>query len=556
MRKPVGKIPNPDQLLTPKGQRGVFLLLFLLVQLLYWPSARAGFVTDYTGLLERLDGAPFSDFLNSFGFPALHPVTNFFLYWFHQCFGVQGLGWHLVHTTLHALNAWMVFRLTAKMMGQWKLRNGSLVALITALLFLAHPYNVEPVVWRVCFNHLFTTLLILGGLWYALRFFEEKKPALLWRTHGLFAIALLTFETALVLPMLLVIFAMMWPERPPLSGHRDRFRQWLLLLAPQLALLACWAALNRYLFGSVVGHYGPEVHLRFYPPEMAATLTKYFLKYLLFWRHWPHGWKEALMQWLDQPAVGWALFLAGLALLTLLLFSLRKIPTRLRLPLAALLAFFAVLLPVSNLYVSWLLYAENDRYGYLASFFFSLALVASLAQWRWRLWQKVLLLVTILSFFAAWQQVQLWKHNAVVQQKVLHSWKWAQAPEVYVLAYPENYRGTPMFRDFSGKDEALVMSLWYLAGINQTGRIYEVAQFNLATPEDGVTVEREAGNVFKVRFRQWGNWWWRRGIGTWNYETPQCRFTVDGNGSIVELLKPAPGAVVVCWDGEAWQALE
>ena len=53
-----------------------------------------------------------------------------------------------------------------------------------------------------------------------------------------------------------------------------------------------------------------------------------------------------------------------------------------------------------------------------------------------------------------------------------------------------------------------------------------------------------------------GNWWWRRGIGTWNYETPQCRFTVDGNGSIVELLKPAPGAVVVWWDGEAWQALE
>lgn len=547
MRKAVGKFLNHGQLLTPKGQGSLFVLLFLLVQVLYWPAARAGFVTDFTGLLERLDGAPFSDFLNSFGFPALHPVTNFFLYGFHKFFGVDGLGWHLVHTTLHALNAWMAFRLSAKLLAQWKVKNAALPALITALLFLAQPYNAEPVIWRVCFNHLFTAFLILCGLWYALRFFEERKKTLLWPIHGLFAVALFTFETALVLPLLLLVFGLFW-------SVRLRLRQWLWLLAPQWLLLLLWVALNRLLFGSVVGHYGAGVHLRFYPPELAATLTRYLLKYLLFWRHWPHTWKESLMQWLDQPAVGWALFAAGLAGLGFLLFFLRKIPTRIRLPLAALLAFFVALLPVSNLYVSWLLYGENDRYGYLASFFFSLALVASLAQWRWRSWQKVLLLAVGLSCFATWQQVQLWKHAAEVEQKVLQGWRWADAAEVYVLAYPENYRGIPIFRDFSGKDEALAASLRYLAGIHPTARIYEVAQFNLATPTDGVTVEEAKEKVFKVQFRQWGNWWWRRGIGTWNYETPKYRFTVDGNGSIVELKEPAPGAVVVWWDGTSWQS--
>ncbi len=556
MRKAVANMLNPVQLQAPKGLAGLLLFLFLLVQLLCWPAARAGFVTDYTGLLERLDGAPFSGFLNSFGFPALHPVTNFFLFWFHKLFGTYGLGWHLVHTTLHALNAWMVFRLSAKMLAQWSVTSNAAPALFAALLFLAHPYNAEPVIWRVCFNHLFTAFLVLNGLWYALRFFEEKKTALLWRTHALFALALLSFETALVLPVLLIVFGLFRRDRLAPPGHRNRLRQWLLLLAPQFALLAGWATLNRSLFGSVVGHYGAGVHLRFYPPEIAATLTKYLLKYLLFWRHWPHTWKETLMQWLDRPTVGWGLFAAGLALLIFLLFFLRKIPTRARLPLAASMAFFASLLPVSNLYVSWLLYGENDRYGYLASFFFLLALLSSLAQWRWRLWQKFLLLATALSFIATWQQVQLWKHNGEVQQKVLHTWKWTGAPEIYVLAYPENYRGIPMFRDFSGKDEALLKSLNYLAGIHPGGRIYEVAQFNLATPQDGVTVEKQAGNVFKVRFRQWGNWWWHRGIGTWNYETPKYRFTVDGNGSTVELKKPAPGAVVVWWDGNSWQALE
>ena len=549
MRKPVGIFHNPDLLLTRKGQAGLLLLFILLVHLLYWPAARAGFVTDYTGLLERLHGAPFSDFLHSFGFPALHPVTNFFLYWFHRLFGVNGLGWHLVHSTLHALNAWMVFRLSAKMMGHWGLRAKTWPALMAALLFLAHPYNVEPVVWRVCFNHLFTALLVLSGLWYALRYFDEKKPALLWRVHGLFALGLFTFETALVLPALLVVFALMWPERL-------RLRQWVALLAPQLSLVALWATLNRLLFGSLVGHYGAAVHLRFYPPEIAATLSKYFLKYLLFWRHWPHTHKEALIKWLDQPAAGWALFFAGLAALLLLFFSLRKISIQARLPLAALLAFFAALLPVSNLYVSWLLYGENDRYGYLASFFFFLALLALLAQWRWQVWQWLWPLVALLFFFACRQQVRLWQHSSEVQQKVLLTWQWNSEPEVYVLAYPENYCGIPIFRDFSGRDAALVNSLNYLAGIHPRGRIYEVAQFNLATPADAVRVEKADAASFKVRFLQWGNWWWRRGIGTGNYETPRYHFTVDGNGSLVVLKKTAPGAVVVWWAGNSWQSMK
>lgn len=546
MRKSVAAMFEQRQLLSQKGQAGLFLLLFLLVQLLYWPAARAGFITDYTGLMERLDGAPFSDFLGSFGFPALHAVTNFFLYWFHKFFGVNGLGWHLVHTLLHALNAWMVFRLSAKIFEMAGMKRSMLPAFLTTLLFLAHPYNAEPVIWRVCFNHLFTSFLILSSLWLALRFFDEKKNALLWWVHGIFAVALFSFETALVLPPLLVLLAFLYPQWLHL-------RQWVLLLLPQFLLVAIWAGLNHYLFGSIVGHYGASVHLRFYPPEIASTLTKYFLKYLLFWRHWPHHWKESLMQHLDNPTLGWILFIAGIGVALLALLILLKIKPSKRLPLLASGAFFVSLLPVSNLYVSWILFSENDRYGYLASFFFTLALVSSLTQWRWKFWSKMLVLITFLFFAGTWEQVKLWEQNNAVQQAVLNTWKWNEAPEIYLLAYPENYQGTPMFRDFSGKDEALLKSLNYLVKKHPRGHIYEVAQFNLTKADDGVHVELSSKNVFLCQFSQWGNWWWRRGIGTWNYETPKYRFTVDGNGSMVELLNPAPGAVALWWDGYQWQ---
>lgn len=548
MRKAVSTLTHAVQLFAPKGLAIVLMLFFLLVQLLYWPAAKAGFVTDYTGLLARLDGAQFKDFLHSFGFPALHPVTNFFLYCFHQLFGTTGLGWHLAHTLLHAFNAWLVFRLSAKIITMLGLQRPLLVACATALLFLAHPYNVEPVVWRVCFNHLFTASLILSGLWYALRYFEEKRTTFLWGAHGLFGVALFAFETAVVFPMLLVVFAL-------ITTDQLRLRQWLLLLVPPFSMLSAWASLNNYLFGSVVGHYGADVHLRFYPPEIAANLTKYLLKYLLYWRHWPHGRKEALMQFLDKPLTGWILFAAMVVFVWCFLFFLRKTTTRLRLLMGSLVAFFAALVPVSNLYVYWLLYGENDRYGYLASFFFSLALVVGLTQWRWRLGQTLLTLLGLFNLFATWQQVQLWKCNSQVVEKALATWQWTKEPEIYVLAYPENYRGTYMFRDHSGRDEGLLTALHYIAGIRPQGKVIEVAQFNLANRYDGVSVSPAGPGVFNCRFNQWGNWWWYRGMGASNHETPYYRFSVDGNGSIVELKKPAAGVVAVWWDGHQWQAM-
>ena len=75
-------------------ENAIVLTVFLVsTHLLYYKTMQAGFVTDFTGLQERLEGAPFSDFLNCFGFPALHQVTNFFLYLFYKFFRSSALPW-------------------------------------------------------------------------------------------------------------------------------------------------------------------------------------------------------------------------------------------------------------------------------------------------------------------------------------------------------------------------------------------------------------------------------------------------------------------------------
>jgi len=525
----------------------VFLLLLAGVHLLFAGTVQAGFVTDFTGLQWRLDGAPFSDFLNCFGFPALNQVANFFLYFFYHAFGTNGLPWYLVYTTLHVVNGFLGYKLGEKIFARSGFVAPHIPALMASLLFVFSPYSVEPVVWRVCFNFLFCTLLMLGSLWQLLNFLETQSRRSLILSHVFFALALFTFELAVTFPLLAWVFAFAW--QPDGAGRR-RFLKFYFL--PQSLLLSLYFLLNKLLLGGWVGHYGAAVHLKFNLPAIVGNLLKYFTKYGLFWREWPHGKKEALVQFFDQPAVGWAALATGAALLAAGVYFYKKCPFRLRQTGVGWLLFFAALLPVSNLYVAWVLHGENDRYGYFASVFFFMGLTALLFYLPRILRYGAFATLLLLSVYFMNRTVRFWGNGSRIFYSLLEDFRWQNAPEVYVLAFPENYAGIPVFKDFSRQDLAPKDALKYSAGKELKGQVYQIAQFNMNSPEDGVSVKTGSTNRFSVTFNQWGNWWWRNGIGTWNYETGKYRFTVEGNGSKVEIKDPAAGAVFIYSIGGKW----
>ena len=529
-------------------QGDIFVLLFLLtgVHLFFGRTMQAGFVTDFTGLQWRLDGAPFSDVLNCFGFPALHQVTNFFLYIFYHAFGTNGLPWYLIYTSLHVANGFLGYKLGEKIFARFGAETPHLPALMASLLFVFSPYAVETVVWKVCFNYLFCTLLMLGALWQLLKYLETSGLRNLLLSHLFFALALFTFELALVLPVLAAALAAAWN----LPKVRHRFFKYH--FGPQSLLLALYFLLNKLVLGSWVGHYGAAVHLNFNLPSMAGTLLKYFTKYLLFWRYWPHGEKEALMQFFDRTDVGWAALVSAVALLLAGGYFFYKMTPRLRQAGLGWLLFFVALLPVSNLYVAWILNGENDRYAYFASLFFFMGLMAVLHFLPKILRYGTFATLLLISVFYFNKMVNYWENGSRIFYSLLEDFRWQDAPEVYVLAFPENYEGIPVFKDFSKNDLALKDALKYGAGKEVKGRIYQVAQFNMTSPEDGVSVEKATKKRFSVTFNQWGNWWWHNGIGTWNYETPKYRFTVKGNGSRVEIKDPAPGSVFIYSVGGKW----
>ncbi len=577
----------------------VLALFLALVHLFYWRTRQAGFVTDFTGLLHRLDGASFSGVWTCFGFPAMHQVTNFFLFFFVKWFGAGGIGWYFVFTSLHVANAFLGFLLVKKIFEKSGHSNPFTPALMASLLFLLSPYQAEAVVWRVCFNFLFCTLLMLGSLLLLVKYFEgEKRRYLLW-SHGLFVLALFTFELALALPLLavaLVVALPLTPKGEPLrpfllksllrrspkfvdakvdsptsvrtaddenhsssdsTGPPLGVRGVVATFLPQLLLVTAYFLLNKLLLGGWAGHYGEAVHLNFDLRNISSNCLKYFTKYLFFWREWPHGGKEWLALFFEKTMVAWGGLLVGAGAVAALFF-IKKLPQKLRRTGIGWLLFFLALAPVANLYVAYILHGENDRYGYLPSLFFFMGLVAVFDFFP-RLLRNLLFGTWLLaSVFFLQKMTSHWQQSAKITTSLLHDFRWQNASEVYVLAMPENYHGIPMFKDFSRENLALKHALRYLADKPSDADFYQVAQFNLTAPTDSFTASRDSTTgVFHLQFNQWGNWWWLYGMGLGDYQTEQYRLRTDGNGCRVEMKQwpPKQGSVFIVAQGERWEEL-
>jgi protein O-mannosyl-transferase len=130
-----------------------------------------------------------------------------FLLWLrtnYALFGERPLGWHLVAIGLHLLVTWLVYLVVRKMTGQFT------TAWLAALIFGVHPIHHEVGAWVSGMTEsLFAVLFLLAFLAY-LRSLEGPKGLWITLSCALYALALLSKETAIVLPAL--VFAHGWFE--------------------------------------------------------------------------------------------------------------------------------------------------------------------------------------------------------------------------------------------------------------------------------------------------------------------------------------------------------
>lgn len=539
--------------LSSKDWRVLFLFL-VLVHLFYYPTWNAGFVTDFTGLQERIESSNFWGIFNSFGFPALQQFLNFFLYVFYKAFGIAPLGWYLVFTSMHVLNGFILFRLARKTMSLWGLHGVERTALFGALFFLLSPYQTEVLVWRVCFNFLLSSFLVLITLNLVVKWLELRDKWFLYLAHFTFILSLFTFELGLTIPFLCGIYLLFWTVKK--GAQIDLWPRLMRLTLPQLSLVGIYFVLNKILLGTWIGHYGASVHLRFIWQEIAGNFYRFLTKFGFFLRYFEHPIKEKVFLGISQD---WILYsLIGLSLILFIqgIRNFKKWSARLQLAALFLLLFVFALTPVLNLYFNYLQLIANDRYGYLASAFFliGIALFFSLLP---KLGQYLTAILWLgVSSFLLHKTNQNWQQSTQVYRALLQDFSWYDKNEVYILNLPDNMNGAFMFRDYSGQDFCLSDALRYLKRKPYEGKIFEVAQYNMTKLEDGVKVERDSSNQFKVTFNQWGNWWWRRGLGATNYENEVFQFQNKGHHYELILKKEPTNAIIIYQDGPSWKVVE
>lgn len=128
----------------------------------------------------------------------------------YHIFGLRPWGFHLVNVIFHTSISVLVFLITFNLLGKWRVgafHSGSLPSLAAALLFATHPIHTEVVTWVAGIPELTFTFFGLLSLFFYMRADDGNgTKSNLILSLAFFPLALLSKETALILPMLLIVY--------------------------------------------------------------------------------------------------------------------------------------------------------------------------------------------------------------------------------------------------------------------------------------------------------------------------------------------------------------
>ena len=327
-----------------------------------------------------------------------HVLGNYyrplFLLWFrlnHAVFGLNPPGWHLSTVLCHVAVTYLVFALIRR------LAKSAWIAFFSATLFAVHPVHLESVAWVSGVTDPLMAVFLIAAFLAYLRFREEGHAKWMGAALGWFCLALLAKETAVVLGVLVFLYAWLYSEtRAWASRFATALRHSLAFFALTLLYLAVRA---RVLHG--LSHTVTPLSMR----TMALTepsVVWLYVRHLLF----PVGLSGlyGLPYVQSARSAAFAVPMAALLLVSLALaWGLRRLEdSRL-----GLFAFGWLVLPI--LPALWLrTYAEgdiaHDRYLYVPSvgFILLLALFGAEIARRWPARDKQIQLAALVGFTLAY----------------------------------------------------------------------------------------------------------------------------------------------------------
>ncbi|MEN3330725.1 MAG: protein O-mannosyl-transferase [Blastocatellia bacterium] len=296
------------------------------------------------------------------------PAFSLFLMAGYEIVGRRPAGWHLIVLLLHmlcALLAFVTLEKTLQAASALADRPRRLLAACAAAVFAIHPAQSESVAWIAGAVGLMSTALMLATFYCYLHYREQRRAAILATMMLLFALAMLTKESAIVLILIVAaheLFIFNGDARGPV-----RLRRAALVALPFALIGAIYMVLRHLALGVWMGrianlNFPDDAALTF--ADTLRTLPALFIAYVKL-IVFPLGLSE-FYDFGYVRALGWATFwmpLAALlfACLILLRAAARNMTTRL-----GLIWFALPLLPHLNTRAFVSDEIIHDRYLYLS----------------------------------------------------------------------------------------------------------------------------------------------------------------------------------------------
>ncbi len=528
-----------------------FLLFLILALITYSPSIGAGFVYDFLGWQRVYNEGSFADILHCFGYNGNHQLLHFFFYSIYALFHIQGLPWFLIFCTLHAFNAWLLFTWLRQLAGRWQIRMSLTVIYLVSILYLLHPYCVEPVVWKVCLHYLLSFSAVMGLMILAPKFVSGRGRSFGIGCLVIYAASLFLLEISYITPLVLSGFLLV--DYFASKNEASLGRRGLMLAGSVWGILMLGLLLNRITLGSWVGHYGAEAHLHFDLLGMMSTEMKYFLKHLVNARFFSYTQKGLLFDTiLSSTEVIFACLTLLMSLTILYVIKIRSLSGTWHLVCFGVVGSMLYVAPVSNLFFYHLHIGMNDRFSYIPIAFLWAGLAAIAGRLPKGVSVTLLTLIILMQLYFQQKTIHYWNLSTKVIQGLKASYQWHDYSPVFVLNSPDNYHGIVMasiYGEPSGIDEIID----HQTPKSHPGEMYDIFQFNMATPGDGVIVEQTGPLQLKVTFNQWGNWWHRNGIGASSYENDYYTADMQGHHYILTFKKFPEQSAIIYQDGDIWK---
>jgi hypothetical protein len=536
-----------------------FLLLWFLVGIVYLPSWKAGFVSDFLGMFGDIDRVSFADFINrsEATVKSFYQVTQLQMYVFIKVFGTHFIPWFLITTALHALNGVVVFTFFKRLFKDFQLRHSELIAFCGVLLFLLNPNITEVTVWKGGYHYLTGILIQFLILIWCQRYCLGGKKQLAVAAFVLFLLSLFTLEIFYVTPALtfMLILGYRWKNLIDKNAFQRALRYFFL---PQVLLFICHLLLFRLLYGTWVAHYGTTTTFELNLHEILPRIGKYLAYIIIMAGHIPFKIRGGIYDFLAQMSVAWFLALLLPLVLIILLVRFKRLSSAAQLATFLLAAVIFCLILVIPIYFDDLFSLYNSRrcyqpglfiYMLISLFIFSIFSNKKVAV---SIFSAYLLLCLALTA----RMVLYWRTAAKVQYGILRTFNFQNADPVILLNVPTYYKDIRIMPVNADNEFNTQLKIFGYAPIK--GQLYEASSYNMQHLWDGAHVTVLDSMTLKITLNQWGTWWIYNYVGAGDYETDlyKVKMTDPGHEYILTLKSRPENMAILFSQDIYWRKVD